>query len=134
MAHNPDLNPNFRNFALKSSYGQLEALCKESPHFECLCSVARIAREIGYREKAFKAVGHTADIFTTQQSLKLDEPFLPASQRFDNIDSDNRFGAWMKASLLEQSVSKYREARIDLFRCVTILHSYSSANSLLRAL
>ncbi len=105
IAHNPGLNPYLRYFALKSSYDQLATLCKESPNLGRLCSFARIARELGYRAKALDVLGNAFHISTRQAPLKLDEPFLPASQRFDNIDPDNRIGAWMNASLLEQGLT-----------------------------
>jgi len=100
MAHNPDLNPNLRYSALKSSYNQLAMLCNESPSLGRLCTFARVSRELGYREKALEVLRNAVDM--RQQPLTLDEPFLPASHRFDSIDPGNRVGAWMTASLLEQ--------------------------------
>jgi FkbM family methyltransferase len=105
IAHDIKHSPNSRYAALKSSYDHLAIVCNESLNLGRLCSFARVSWELGYRTKALDVIGQALDLCTRQQPMKLDEPFLPVSLRFDNIELGNRFSAWIIASLFEQRLS-----------------------------
>lgn len=105
IAHDIKHSPNSRYAALKSSHGLLASVCKESLNLGRLCTFARVSWELGYRAKALNVIGQALDLCTRQQPAKLDEPFLPVSPRFDNIEPGNRFSAWIIASLFEQGLS-----------------------------
>ena len=102
IAHDPAQSPNSRYAALTASHGQLAAVCGESPNLGRLCTFARVSWELGHRVKALETISRAFAAWTEQQPAMLDEPFLPVSSRFDDIDPGNRFNAWMAASLLEQ--------------------------------
>lgn len=104
-AHNPGQDAASRYAALRASCVQLEAICKQSPNLGRFCTSARISWELGYRAKALESMTRAIDLSTKQQPTTLDEPFLPACPRFDDIDPGNRFSAWMLASILEQGES-----------------------------
>ncbi len=112
LAHDLKQSPASRYAALKASHGQLETVCKESPNLGRLCTFARISWELGERVKTLEIMAQAMDLCTKQRPTTLDEPFLPVSQRFDDINPENRFGAWIVASLLDhgeslQSYSSY---------------------------
>jgi FkbM family methyltransferase len=102
IAHDPAQSSNSRYAALTASYGQLAAVCGESPNLGRLCTFARVSWELGHRLKALEIISRAFALWTGQQPTMLDEPFLPVSSRFDDIDPGDRFNAWMAASLLEQ--------------------------------
>lgn len=102
FAHDPNHDPNSRYMSLQLSCEQLAMVCKESPTLGRLCTYARVSGELGYRAKALKIIRQAISLCIKQQSMHLNEPFLPVSKRFDSIDPENRIGAWLIASLLEQ--------------------------------
>lgn len=105
LAHDLKQDPASRYTALKASHGQLETVCRESPNLGRLCTFARISWELGHRAKALEIMAQAIDLCAKQRPATLDEPFLPVSRRFDDIDPGNRFSDWMVASLLEQEES-----------------------------
>lgn len=100
IAHNLSHKPDLRYTALKLSCELLKRACNEWTTIGRLCTVARVTRELGYNAKALTNVKQALDVYARQGTIGVEEePFLPASQRFDTIDPANKIDAWIIGSL-----------------------------------
>lgn len=120
LAHGAD-RPEVRCRALQESFNILFELCKQAVTISRLSSLARVAWEYGQRGLAVGALGHAVGMIGPDGVIPLDEPFLAASPRFDQVDPAGRLDDWMFAALLEQleklqSYSSYYTGRDTLPR------------------
>lgn len=90
-----------RYVALKKCLAQLISLCEEGATQSRLASLARVAREIGERSLAVKALSHLCQSIFDEGRVDPSEPFLPAVQRFEQISPETSFGNWFLSSVLE---------------------------------
>lgn len=93
-----------RAAALKQSVSALMELTEAAPTLPRLMTLCRAATEYGLRGVAAgavnslaKAVAHSAEL-----AAQIDEPFLPVSRRYDEIDPGTRMFDWVKDGILEQ--------------------------------
>ena len=97
-----------RFFALDCSFRRIQRLAETSSTHPHLASLARIARDFGARSIAINALRALWSSFMQEKRVILDEPFLPASPRFDEIEPGDALGDWMiigVAEELERSVA-----------------------------
>ena len=87
---------------LKNAYDLLDKLVKKDETFPRLISLARYAFELGKRGQAVETLSKIINnCGSSIQSLVI-EPFIPVSERYENIDPDNRPMEWVISSLFEQ--------------------------------
>jgi len=87
--------------ALEFALRRLAALCERAPSPPRLSSLARVAWEWGARAMSVGALRRFLDIVGSGDS-RMDEPFWPASARFDAIAPGTMPSAWFAVSALEQ--------------------------------
>jgi FkbM family methyltransferase len=87
--------------ALFYAFRLLSSLCQRAANFARLSTLARIAWEAGERATCVRALG--AQINDLQQRpFQINEPFWPASPRFDTVAANGSAGGWFLTSVLEQ--------------------------------
>jgi hypothetical protein len=85
---------------LNFAFTALDSLCSRDPSAARLSTLARIAWDWGKREDCVKALASIINPAITGK-LKIAEPFLPASQRFDSIGLRGEPEIWFIASAAE---------------------------------
>ena len=78
-----------RYFALKLAFVTINEICNKSAESLRLSTLARIASDLGYRETALQALNILFNDINLTNRVRLDEPFLFPSARFDSIKLDN---------------------------------------------
>jgi FkbM family methyltransferase len=101
-AHRPEAPPSHRYAALHRAFSTLQALCSGGEHMARLSTFARVAWSLGRRGVAVEAISKALMVIQRTQAVTLDEPFLPACPRFDDMDPAGRVAEWLVTSLLEQ--------------------------------
>ena len=91
-----------RFFALEISFGLLKTLCEHQASHLRLASLARVARDYGYRSIAASALQSLGDTILHHHKVDLREPFLAPGERFDYISPDKDYGNWALAAVLEE--------------------------------
>lgn len=92
------LGPDRRYSALTTAFAGLERHCAEQPSPAALSTLARVACDIGYRGRAIA----TLKTLAGWEGVDLDQPFFPATPRFDEIPPQGDEAAWFVAAALEQ--------------------------------
>lgn len=106
-AHDPGHDASKRHAALREAFERLTALFQTDRDPYHLSTYARIAREFGERQVAVSVIGRALQSVTQADPDPPGEPFLPASEHFDDMEPAGKFRAWLLASLLDQGVSLY---------------------------
>jgi hypothetical protein len=88
--------------ALRKAHSQLSRRQASSTENARLYSLARVAWELGYRERALDALNAICAKVDSETHTPDGAPFLAVSDRFDNIDPGDAFAEWCLASVLEQ--------------------------------
>jgi hypothetical protein len=96
----PSKPASIRCAALNFAFTTLDSLCSRDPSAARLSTLARIAWDWGKREVCVKALASIINPARTGK-LKIAEPFLPASQRFDSIGLRGEPEIWFIASAAE---------------------------------
>jgi hypothetical protein len=78
-----------RYFALKLAFVTINEICNKSAESLRLSTLARIASDLGYRETALQALNILFNDISLTNRVRLDEPFLFPSARFDSIKLNN---------------------------------------------
>lgn len=78
-----------RYFSLKSAFVIIDRLCQKSADYLRLSTLARVARELGYRGTAVEALQMLADNIKQTNRISFGEPFLLSSSDFESIVLDN---------------------------------------------
>lgn len=78
-----------RYFALDLAFITIDELCQKSAGYLRLSTLARIARELGYRATAVRALNTLVNDIHQTKLIELAEPFLFPSSDFDSINLDN---------------------------------------------
>jgi protein O-GlcNAc transferase len=86
--------------ALMGAHRMLEAVCVSAPTPQRLATWARIAADLGWRNKA-KGIVARACAALSAGHIFAAEPFLAASPYFDGIDPSRRPFEWLQGSLLD---------------------------------
>ena len=73
---------------------------------ERLVTFSRIAFDVGERALGVKLLRHLIDIYNETANYELHEPFLPASNRYDEIVPSGDLSEWLLASIIEAYVTK----------------------------
>jgi len=102
LAHDAGLPLAERVLALRASLDILTEVCAARPEFLRYASLARVAREFGARSVAVTALGKLFQLAMTYHQVNPFEPFLAASERFDNLDPEEVMGNWVVCSILEE--------------------------------
>ena len=106
LAHSINYRPDERYAALKGCLESLERLTASRSRFTYLSTYIRVAAEMGYRGRAARAVpvilDQLRDIVPLEQA-SFNEPFLPASRRFDRLDPQQHINNWFLGALGEAS-------------------------------
>lgn len=97
------VSPATRCAALMLSLAEVRAAVEARPSPARLQSLARIAWEAGYRATAIQALNRLANS-AMDAGTASEEPFLPASSRFDAIDPGGNMDHWCQAAALVQVV------------------------------
>ena len=93
----PGENMARRAGALASSFAALRALCARAPTPARLSTYARVASEWGQRSQSVAIVRGLLDVLR-RPGATVNEPFWPASARFDTIEPKGDPGAWFAAA------------------------------------
>lgn len=97
-----EVPPLDRYRALRCSFELMNALCAEEPGFMRRATLARIALGFGARVVAVEALRQLFESFMTTQQINLGEPFLAASDRFEQISPGTSMDKWLMGSTLEE--------------------------------
>lgn len=101
QAHDRSLPLPRRWGALRRSYTLLSGLCQGGgPACRC-ASLARVALDLGERERVLTALGHLHGSLQRDGEAGLAEPFLPPHPSYDVIDPQGRPVAWLESAALE---------------------------------
>jgi FkbM family methyltransferase len=105
----PGASPKIRTAALVHAYRSLRELLEKEGSLSRLCSLARIASDLGQRAIAVKVLQKVQAILQKGGAFDLSEPFIPVSARFDDIEPASRLGHWMLGSVIEalEKLSSY---------------------------
>jgi len=87
---------------LKQSYELIDDLVSCHPTFSRLQTLTRICLELGFNKQAFEILNKLKNYFYLNEQICVEEPFLPVSQRYDNLDPCDKAGNWILSSILEQ--------------------------------
>ena len=88
--------------ALRESHTQLSRRQASSTENARLYSLARVAWELGHRERALDALNAICSKLDSGTHTPDGAPFLAVSHRFDNIEPGDAFAQWCVASVLDQ--------------------------------
>lgn len=97
-----DITPTERFNYLKMAYNKLNELVKDNDTFPRLMSLSRIAHELGKRGQAVEILANLINKFGTSMQDIISEPFIPVSQRYEDIHPGRRIKEWIISSILEQ--------------------------------
>jgi hypothetical protein len=97
---NADLSLSTRCAAIRVACETLLKLCEQAPSAPRLSTAARIGWEAGRRSVTVVAL--QALIANAQRASRIDEPFWPASPRFDGLVPAGPWTGWFMASAFEQ--------------------------------
>lgn len=101
LAHASTTSPSTRYAALMQSLTDVRAAVDARPTTARLHSLARTAWEVGHRTLAVHTLNRLAN-FAAGGNSAFEEPFLPASSRFDAIEPGGNMGQWYQAATLAQ--------------------------------
>jgi FkbM family methyltransferase len=101
VAHDPAHSATVRHAALKAAYKRVLAVCKQAPTPFRVSTAARIAQELGERRQALDLIGRAYQLATQPGYSSLEEPFLPASAAFEDIEPGKEFKPWLTAMLID---------------------------------
>jgi protein O-GlcNAc transferase len=87
--------------ALRRSVGWLGELCQTEASAGRLASLARVAMDLGERERAVTALGQLVDQLQREGEAALREPFLAPHPAYDAIDPRGRLTDWLESAALE---------------------------------
>ncbi len=90
-----------RYAALMFACDSLSSVCKKQPTLARLSTLARVSWEMGRRTISVEALRMLAQMLK-QGTGRMDEPFWPASARFDNIAPGANVIQWFVVAALEQ--------------------------------
>jgi hypothetical protein len=88
--------------ALRESHTQLSRRQASSTENARLYSLARVAWELGHRQRALDALNAICSKLDSGTHTPDGAPFLAVSHRFDNIEPGDAFAQWCVASVLDQ--------------------------------
>lgn len=92
---------------LMSSLDAVKRLLKQgNQSIEQLTTFSRIAIDAGERALGVKILKQLIDQYPSDLSFNIREPFLPATNTFDDINPDNNLNGWLFSSILEQFIKK----------------------------
>jgi FkbM family methyltransferase len=91
-----------RYACLQSSYRELEEAVSRFASFSRLLSLARVARDLGQRQRAVTALQQLIGTLETGRTVHVSEPFLVPSPEFEQIDPGDQMANWMVSSVLHQ--------------------------------
>ena len=119
IAHSQHIPPAIRYISLKKALRELTKLCGVMPTFSRLQTYARVLWEIGMRDHSIQILNKLIVMMTSEKQIYIDEPFIPASARFDFIDPGDEILRWCFTSFIEQreishSFSSYYTGRDSL--------------------
>ena len=97
------LSASQRFHALQACFGAFKTLCERMPSFLRLASFARVARELGERALAVKALQQLTHTVLQTKRADVSEPFLAPGKRFDSLPPGNVIGNWVLAAILEET-------------------------------
>lgn len=92
------LAPERRYALLDAAFRQLHDYCQAHPDPAALATLARVANDLGDRQAAVAALGTIAKM----SGIAIDQPFFPASPRFESVDPGDTPETWFKAAAIEQ--------------------------------
>ena len=104
-AHDASLDPAMRYAHLRAAYTRVNALCAGANDAYLLGTCARIARELGERQRAVDLLNQALGLCLHGDPGVPSGPFLPACAAFDKIDPRGRQAGWLKAALLDELVT-----------------------------
>jgi hypothetical protein len=90
--------------SLKSMRSMVE---KGEERIERLVTFSRIAIDAGERLYGNKILYNLVDKYSKNINYKINELFLPASQRYDSISPGANINEWLFSSILEQYIEKH---------------------------
>jgi FkbM family methyltransferase len=92
------LTPDRRCALLEAAFRQLHEFCQANASPAALATLARVANDLGDRQAAVAALGTIAKM----SGIAIDQPFFPASPRFESVDPGETPELWFKAAACEQ--------------------------------
>lgn len=96
-----------RYSSLKDAYNRLAEILPSAPSPARLATMMRISAAVGQRSVTVRAAGVLFE-YAGQESLRLDEPFLPPHPRYDAIPPAADIRQWLLAAAGEQ----YEQSRV----------------------
>ena len=72
-----------------------------------MTTCARVAFDAGERGLGMSIVGSLPNLFDTNPPVSIEEPFLPASPRYEWIDPGTRIHDWLYSSMAELWIKKH---------------------------
>ena len=101
LAQQPTLAPSVRVFALRRAVELALASIDSPTELSRLMTLARVAWAWGRRSVTLEAL-ETAFAVAKSKQVRVEEPFLAACPRYDDLDPGGRLGDWCVSAILEQ--------------------------------
>ncbi len=92
------LAPERRYAMLEAAFRDLNEFCVANASPAALATLARVANDLGYRQTSIAALSQAAQM----SGIAIDQPFFPASHRFEFVDPGDTPETWFKAAVFEQ--------------------------------
>lgn len=102
MAHDRAHAPALRVAALRGASARFEAECATNESIYALSSCARVAAELGWRQRAVELLSQA--LSRPEPYPAPSAPFLPASSHFDAVAAAVDTTGWVRAALLDRYV------------------------------
>jgi len=102
MAHDGSNTPSERFGFLCAAFSLLLNTPELQSCISRLCTVARIANELGNTEATIQALQMAIEGINVTQTFIPSEPFLPVAKYYDQTNSNNNLAEWVLAQLLAQ--------------------------------
>lgn len=101
LAQQPTLAPSVRVLALRRAVELALASIDSPTELSRLMTLARVAWAWGRRSVTLDAL-ETAFAVASSKQVRVEEPFLAACPRYDDLDPGGRLGDWCVSAILEQ--------------------------------
>ncbi len=87
--------------SLQYSFECLQQAVRTKPSLTRLCSLARVAAELGKRQVSVEVLEKLYNALQASQTILIDEPFLPVNPQYDYQSLNDNWHDWLFGSILE---------------------------------
>lgn len=122
-----NLSPGEKFASLEHSFKCIQEAVKTQASFTRYCSLARVAAELGKRQISVEILEKLITNINSGRLIRVNEPFLPVSQQYDDQIFNNNLQDWFLVSIVEtcenrRVFSSYFSAKQSVSSLNQIIH------------